>query len=60
LPTDEGWPTIAEWAALNETVGGRLIATIPQASVCHTAPWQNFDAASCKSLAAGWNAAQTL
>ncbi|KAK3308326.1 uncharacterized protein B0T15DRAFT_490914 [Chaetomium strumarium] len=35
LPGDTDWPSHAEWARLNETVGGRLIATVPLASACH-------------------------
>ena len=60
IPTDDGWPTKSEWALLNSTVGGRLIATVPQASVCHNAPYSDYDAASCAALAKGWNSAQTL
>lgn len=56
LPEDEGWPSHQEWSKLNATVGGRLIATIPLASVCHD---PNFNETECAALAAGWALPQT-
>ncbi|KAF7956664.1 hypothetical protein EAE96_003998 [Botrytis aclada] len=35
IPGDASWPGPADWAALNKTVGGRLIATIPIGAPCH-------------------------
>lgn len=34
VPTDPQWPSLQAWASLNQTVGGRLIATIPIGSPC--------------------------
>ena len=52
IPGDRGWPTQDDWGQLNTTVGGRLIATDPQAHVCHT-PTPNNTA--CDALRAPWN-----
>ncbi|KAF3765307.1 putative FAD-dependent isoamyl alcohol oxidase [Cryphonectria parasitica EP155] len=35
IPGDPDWPSTSTWQSLNETVGGRLIATVPLPSVCH-------------------------
>lgn len=51
IPGDAGWPTESEWAALNATVGGRLIATIPIAHACHDPTYVN---ATCDVLKAQW------
>jgi hypothetical protein len=47
IPGDKGWPAEAEWAQLNRTVGGRLIATVPRAHVCHG---KDFDESACSAL----------
>jgi len=60
LPGDETWPSSADWQALNATVSGRLIATIPQASVCHATPYDNYDEAACSALRQEWGVAQTF
>ncbi|KAI9793346.1 MAG: hypothetical protein M1816_000238 [Peltula sp. TS41687] len=51
LPGDACWPNADEWAKLNRTVQGRLVATVPLASVCHD---PNYDAAQCAALMEGW------
>lgn len=35
IPGDESWPKQTDWGRLNQTVDGRLIATIPIAAICH-------------------------
>jgi hypothetical protein len=60
IPGDEGWPAPYDWRALNDTVEGRLIVTVPQASVCHTSPYSNYNETACESLKSGWSLAQTL
>ncbi|KAM4055825.1 FAD binding domain-containing protein [Hirsutella rhossiliensis] len=47
FPGDSCWPRPGDWARLNETVGGRLIATVPLASPCHV---PNYDARACSAL----------
>ena len=51
LPGDSCWPGATEWAQLNTTVGGRLIPTVPLATVCHD-PYYNE--AACSLLQAQW------
>lgn len=55
IPGDPGWPTPDEWDALNHTVGGRLIATVPAASVCHLEPYDDYNATACAALKAIWD-----
>ncbi|KAK7756331.1 hypothetical protein SLS62_001557 [Diatrype stigma] len=59
FPGDTCWPTQAEWAAFNKTVGGRLIATVPIASACHHDSFAPYDAAACADLQAVWDYPQT-
>lgn len=47
IPGDKAWPGDAAWARLNETVGGRLVATVPRARVCHGG---DFDESACAAL----------
>lgn len=51
LPGDECWPAVEEWTKLNETVGGRLIATVPLGSPCHG---DSYNEAECKGLQDQW------
>lgn len=34
-PGDAAWPSIEEWSALNQSIGGSLIRTAPAASSCY-------------------------
>ncbi|KAI9697553.1 MAG: hypothetical protein M1820_007752 [Bogoriella megaspora] len=60
IPGDAGWPSNTKWIQLNDTIDGRLIATIPQASVCHTSPYNNLNETECEALKANWDFAQTF
>ncbi|KAF6824085.1 FAD binding domain-containing protein [Colletotrichum musicola] len=51
LPGDEGWPSPEKWARLNETVGGRLVATVPLGAACHG---DSYDEAECARLKDAW------
>lgn len=51
FPGDSCWPSDDSWATLNETVGGRLIKTVPLARTCHDPV---FDNATCSTLQDGW------
>jgi hypothetical protein len=51
MPGDDCWPSHGTWEALNATVGGRLIATVPIGSVCHD---PTFDEEACAELRASW------
>lgn len=56
LPSDADWPSTTEWASLNTTVNGRLIATVPIGSPCHD---PNYDAVACAALQNNWTVAST-
>ena len=50
-PSESCWPSTAQWAALNSSVGGRLVATVPLGSPCHD---PNYNMTVCKSLQENW------
>lgn len=53
IPGTEDWPTISEWSALNQSLSGRLIMTVPPGAVCH--PGQpSYNVATCATVTAGW------
>jgi hypothetical protein len=53
IPGTPSWPSSQAWAALNNTVAGKLIASIPPGGVCH--PGQlNYNNASCATVANLW------
>ncbi|PKY03432.1 putative isoamyl alcohol oxidase [Aspergillus campestris IBT 28561] len=51
IPGDVGWPQPQLWSQLNQTVEGRLIATVPVGSVCHD---PTYDEAKCLAVTANW------
>ena len=53
LPSDPCWPPSQEWAFLNETISGRLIRTVPLASVCYKSE-PNYNQESCNRVLANW------
>ncbi|KAF2644920.1 FAD-binding domain-containing protein [Massarina eburnea CBS 473.64] len=53
VPSDPCWPTPSDFAALNDTLSGRLIEGIPPASVCYTSH-PNYDAIACDAVLANW------
>jgi len=52
IPGDAAWPSQDDWSQLNSTLGGKLIASVPAASVCHD---PNYDAEACAVLKANWD-----
>lgn len=53
-PLDSGWPSDAEWAALNKTIGGALLRTTPVASSCW--PGNPFNSPySCEAVKGNWS-----
>ncbi|GLB01552.1 hypothetical protein AtubIFM61612_008452 [Aspergillus tubingensis] len=60
FPGDACWPSTQDWDTFNTTLGGRLIATVPAASVCHyNSTFLPYDAAACEELLAVWNETRT-
>lgn len=53
-PGERCWPTQAEWEAFNSTIQGRLIATVPVASVCHYDSFAPYDEGGCQQLRDNW------
>ncbi|EAQ86080.1 hypothetical protein CHGG_07333 [Chaetomium globosum CBS 148.51] len=56
FPGDACWPSTNDWANLNQTVSGRLIATVPLGQACHD---PNYDSARCQALRDGWQSPAT-
>jgi hypothetical protein len=51
IPGDAAWPKEDVWNKLNSTVGGRLVATVPVAHVCHTGgTFSGYDESVCADL----------
>ena len=61
IPGDAAWPAQDIWNQLNDTVGGRLLATVPQAAVCHVGGYATLrpNEAACEALRPEWNSPQT-
>lgn len=55
FPGDTCWPSTASWSALNSTVSGRLVKTVPLGAVCHD---PHYDEAACLALQGNWTAPQ--
>ncbi|KAL5113544.1 hypothetical protein ACEQ8H_008583 [Pleosporales sp. CAS-2024a] len=55
FPGDAAWPLQPEWDAFNQTVGGRLIATVPLGTPCHG---DAFNKATCETLQSQWQTEQ--
>jgi hypothetical protein len=55
LPGDAQWPKVSDWNSLNKTIQGRLIASVPLSSVCHDAPFNNYNADACAAVQTTWN-----
>lgn len=51
FPGDPCWPSQDVWAKFNESVDGRLVATVPLGTPCHD---PNYNAAECKTLSEQW------
>ncbi|XXH05348.1 hypothetical protein Hte_011774 [Hypoxylon texense] len=60
FPGDACWPSTTEWNEFNRTLGGKLIATNPIASVCHdNHPFAPYDAEACARLQSVWEMPET-
>ncbi|RYP47176.1 hypothetical protein DL768_006726 [Monosporascus sp. mg162] len=62
IPGDSAWPREQVWDGLNQTIGGRLVATVPQAAVCHPEGYADVktNEAECAVLANDWNLPKTF
>lgn len=51
FPGDDCWPSNFIWNAFNQSVDGRLMATVPMGTPCH-AP--NYSEEKCKAIKDEW------
>ncbi|ORX94884.1 hypothetical protein BCR34DRAFT_594304 [Clohesyomyces aquaticus] len=52
-PDEPCWPRPDEWKSLNSTLGGRLIRSVPPASVCYKNQ-PNYNEAQCEFVRSQW------
>lgn len=53
-PGDLAWPAEPIWDLFNDLLGGALIKTTPEASLCYP-EWGRYSAAECEELTRTWN-----
>ncbi|KAK1774692.1 hypothetical protein QBC45DRAFT_424336 [Copromyces sp. CBS 386.78] len=58
IPGDACWPSPSQWSRFNQTVSGRLIATVPLASVCYP-EHDLYDETKCAQLRENWHLTAT-
>ena len=51
MPGDACWPSVEEWTALNSSLSGKLVETIPLGSPCHV---PTYVEAECLHLKQQW------
>lgn len=51
---DELWPTAGIWKLFDSLLGGSLIKTVPEASICYP-EWGGYNAQKCDSTSLTWN-----
>lgn len=54
VPGEPCWPSDATWASRNNTLGGKLVATTPPASVCHDSSFGACDTEKYDTLKSTW------
>jgi len=54
FPGDACWPSPTKWASFNQSLGGKLIATVPIGSPCHYSAFGPYDEIQCEALRAAW------
>ena len=64
IPSDPDWPSLQEWASLNASAHGRLVATVPIGSSCFNSTYDvttqryglnTFNEAQCANVRAKWH-----
>lgn len=53
IPGSPNWPDVDAWKALNSSVNGHLVKTVPLGAVCHPG-WPGFNNASCAVVSSQW------
>lgn len=54
FPGDACWPSRSDWDAFNQTLGGKLVATVPIGSPCHVDAFEPYDEQACATLKDNW------
>ncbi|KAI1474613.1 FAD binding domain protein [Daldinia eschscholtzii] len=54
FPGDVCWPSRESWSNFNATLDGKLVATVPIASVCHNSSFTPYNAEACMQLRGDW------
>ncbi|KAM3079449.1 hypothetical protein ACMFMG_005880 [Clarireedia jacksonii] len=54
MPSELCWPSASDWNSFNETINGRLIRSVPPASVCYPAE-SNYNVTACEYVLSHWN-----
>src|SRR4051812_25609065 len=54
FPGDSCYPNANAWNLFNQTIGGKLIASIPIAAVCHHDQFKAYDEKACATLQDNW------
>lgn len=57
-PSDDCWPSHSDWASLNNTVNGKLIANKPIAQPCYQG--SDYNAERCEVVTANWKNSRFL
>ncbi|KAI8216233.1 hypothetical protein K4K54_013208 [Colletotrichum sp. SAR 10_86] len=52
-PSDTCWPSLSEWESFNQTISGKLVRTVPLASVCYKSE-PNYNEDSCNIFLSNW------
>ncbi|PQE07309.1 FAD binding domain-containing protein [Rutstroemia sp. NJR-2017a WRK4] len=59
LPSQSCWPSASDWSRFNHTLGGKLVATVPIGSPCHSDKFESYNATQCAELQSVWTLAET-
>ncbi|TGO61808.1 hypothetical protein BCON_0024g00080 [Botryotinia convoluta] len=54
FPSDPCYPNSIEWSLFNQTLGGKLIASVPIAAVCHHDKFETYNEEACANLKDNW------
>ena len=54
-PSEQCWPSTADWQSFNGTVDGKLIKARPPGSVCYSSE-PDYNEAACESVISNWTA----
>ncbi|KAI9649057.1 hypothetical protein NHQ30_001624 [Ciborinia camelliae] len=54
FPGDSCYPNSSEWNLFNQTLGGKLIASVPIAAVCHYGQFDTYNEEACATLQDNW------